>query len=207
MHSKRKKWGKKSKKRGKERKRKVQCRPELSEPKYTCDTRCMCQKRRVNCIRLDASVRRLSWWADACEHEMRQCALRLISMYDLTLCVEVLCVGEWSTSLKLVDWPGASCRKFRCKMPTATFATCSLITYFTNRGNSTVLHNQNQAEVTIMWKKTSLTKLSWVWVEGTSQHDNQHQKSNLRLARAHVNKIFLVMTKFASIRLSAKKKV
>ena len=133
--------------------------------------------------------------------EMHQCTLRLISMYGLALCVEKLCVGEWSTSLKLVDWPGASCRKFRCKMPTATFATCSLITYFTNRGNSTVLHNQNQADVTIMWKKTSLTKLSWVWVEGTS-HDNQHQKSNLRLARAHVNKIFLVTTKFASITLS-----
>ena len=161
----------------------------------------LCQ---AGCVR--ASSELMSW--SMC-YEMHQCALRLIrfSMYDLTLCVEVLCVGEWSTSLKLVDWPGASCRKFRCKMPTATFATCSLITYFTNRGNSTVLHNQNQAEVTIMWKKTSLTKLSWVWVEGTSQHDNQHQKSNLRLARTHVNKIFLVMTKFASIRLSAKKNV
>ena len=167
----------------------------------------MRHERWVNCVRLDASVR-LSWRANACALKcIDQCTLRLISMYGLALCVEKLCVGECSTSLKLVDWPGASCRKFRCKMPTATFATCSLITYFTNRGNSTVLHNQNQAEVTIMWKKTSLTKLSWVWVEGTSQHDNQHQKSNLRLARTHVNKIFLVMTKFASIRLSAKKNV
>ena len=34
-----KKGGKKSGKRGEERKRKVQCRPELSEPKYTCNTR------------------------------------------------------------------------------------------------------------------------------------------------------------------------
>ena len=76
--------------------------------------------------------------------------------------------------------------------------------YFMNRGSSHVLHNQNKAKETTMRKKTSLTKLSWVWVEGTSQHDNQHQKSNLRLARAHVNKIFLVMTKFTSIRLSAK---
>ena len=38
-------------------------------------------------------------------------------------------------------------------MPTATFATRNSITYFTNRGDSHVLHNQNQAEVTIMWKK------------------------------------------------------
>ena len=37
-----KKGGKKSGKRGEERKRKVQCRPELSEPKYTCNT---CQER------------------------------------------------------------------------------------------------------------------------------------------------------------------
>ena len=161
----------------------------------------MSQLRQAGCIRASELTSQC-----VCS-EMHQCTLRLISMYGLALCVEKLCVGECSTSLKLVDWPGASCRKFRCKMPTATFATCSLITYFTNRGNSTVLHNQNQAEVTIMWKKTSLTKLSWVWVEGTSQHDNQHQKSNLRLARAHVNKIFLVMTKFASIRLSAKKNV
>ena len=61
-----KKWGKKSKKRGKERKRKVQCRPELSEPKYKCNTRCLRQERRVNRVRLVASVRRLSWWVDAC---------------------------------------------------------------------------------------------------------------------------------------------
>ena len=31
-----------------------------------------------------------------------------------------------------------------------------------NRGNSHVSHNQNQANITIMQKKTSLTKLSWV---------------------------------------------
>ena len=89
--------------------------------------------------------------------EMRQCALRLISMYDLALCVEVLCASEWSTSLKLVDQPGASWRKFRCKMPSATFATCISITYFTNQGNSHVLHNQNQTNVTIMRRETSLT--------------------------------------------------
>ena len=78
-------------------------------------------------------------------------------MYDLALCVEVLCAGEWSTSLKLVDQPGTSWRKFRCKTPGATFATCISITYFTNQGNSHVLHNQNQANVTIMRRETSLT--------------------------------------------------
>ena len=42
-------------------------------------------------------------------------------------------------------------------MPSATFATCISITYFTNQGNSHILHNQNQAHVTIMQKETSLT--------------------------------------------------
>ena len=127
----------------------------------------LCQ---AGCVR--ASSELMSW--SMC-YEMHQCALRLIrfSMYDLTLCVEVLCVGEWSTSLKLVDWPGAIWRKFRCKTPSATFATCISIMHFTNQGNSHILHNQNQANVTITWKGTSLTKLSWVWVEGTSQHDNR----------------------------------
>ena len=50
----------KKRKRGDGRKRKVQCRPEPSEPKYTRNT----QERRVNCVRLDASVR-LTWRADA----------------------------------------------------------------------------------------------------------------------------------------------
>ena len=61
--------------------------------------------------------------------------------------------------LKLVDRPGASWRKFRqwCKTPSATFATCISITYFTNQGNSHVLHNQNQANVIIMQRETSLT--------------------------------------------------
>ena len=115
------------------------------------------QLRQAGCIH--ASSELMSWCM--C-YEMCQCALRLISMYDLTLCVEVLCVGEWSTSLKLVDWPGAIWRKFRCKTPSATFATCISIMYFTNQGNSHILHNQNQANVTIIWKETSLTKLSWV---------------------------------------------
>ena len=126
------------------------------------------QLRQAGCVR--ASSELMSWCV--C-YEMCQCALRLISMHDLTLCVEVLCVSEWSTSLKLVDWPGAIWRKFRCKTPSATFATCISITYFTNQGNSHILHNQNQANVTIIWKETSLTKLSWVWVQGTSQHDNR----------------------------------
>ena len=38
--------------------------------------------------------------------ELRQCALRLISMYELTLCLEVFCVSEWSTSFKLEDRRG-----------------------------------------------------------------------------------------------------
>ena len=42
-------------------------------------------------------------------------------------------------------------------MPSATFATCISITYFTNQGNSHILHNQNQANVTIMQRETSLT--------------------------------------------------
>ena len=44
----------KKRKRGDGRKRKVQCRPEPSELKYTRNMR---QERRVNCVRLDASVR------------------------------------------------------------------------------------------------------------------------------------------------------
>ena len=84
----------------------------------------MSQLRQAGCIRASELTSQC-----VCS-EMHQCTLRLISMYGLALCVEKLCVGECSTSLKLVDWPGASCRKFRCKMPTATFATCSLITYF-----------------------------------------------------------------------------
>ena len=173
MPSKRKKWGKKSEKRGKERKRKVQRRPETKRTKIYVWYKVYVpgktsQLRQAGCVR--ASSELMSWCV--C-YEMRQCALRLISMYDLTLCVEVLCVGEWSTSLKLVDWPGAIWRKFRCKTPSATFATCILIMHFTNQGNSHILHNQNQANVTITWKGTSLIKLSWVWVEGTSQHDNR----------------------------------
>ena len=61
-----------------------------------------------------------------------------------------------------------------------------------------------------MRKKTSLTvlqnyvefELNFKRLLGTSQHDNQHQKSNLRSARAFVNIIFLVMTKFALMTLS-----
>ena len=126
------------------------------------------QLRQAGCVR--ASSELMSWCV--C-YEMHQCALRLISMYDLTLCVEVLCVSEWSTRLKLVDWPGAIWRKFRCKTPSATFATCISITYFTNQGNSHILHNQNQRNNNMEGNITHKIILSLSSRNFTTCHDNR----------------------------------
>ena len=101
--------------------------------------------------------------------EMHQCTLRLLSMYELTLCLEVLCVGEWSISFKLVDRWGTcyknAIRQVQLSLPIETqifkylmhihTSTCISMTYFKNRGNSHVSHNQNQTNITIMRKKTS----------------------------------------------------
>ena len=108
---------------------------------------------------------------------MRQCTIRFISMYELTLCLEVLCVSEWSTSFNLVDRRGTCSKKLYAKRQVQlSLATETqilkypihiymfLITYFTNQGNSHISQNWNQANATIMRKKTSLTKLCWVWV-------------------------------------------
>ena len=75
-------------------------------------------------------------------------------------------------------------------MPSATFPTCISITYFTNRGNSHVLHNQNQANVTIMRKKTSLTNyLEFELKELHNMTINIKNQTSYILACAHVNKI------------------
>ena len=47
------------------------------------------QLRQAGCVRASSEL-----MSQCVCSEMRQCALRLISMYDLALCVEVLCVGE-----------------------------------------------------------------------------------------------------------------
>ena len=52
------------------------------------------------------------------------------------LLLKLKCLNTWCTSISIMNW-----------------------------GNSHISQNHNQADVKIMWKKTSHTKLSWVWDE------------------------------------------
>ena len=111
--------------------------------------------------------------------EMHQCILRLISMSELALCLEVLCVAEWSISFKLVlcvaEWSISFKLVDRCSTcyknairqvqlllpfePRIFKYLMHIYMYFNDtfpyQGNSHVSHNRNQTNVTIMGKKTS----------------------------------------------------
>ena len=74
-------------------------------------------------------------------------------------------------------------------------------------GNSHISQNHNQADVKIMWKKTSHTKLSWVWDELYALLRNfttwkwTSKVESHPTALAFINEIFILMTKFASVTL------
>ena len=94
------------------------------------------------------------------------------------LLLKLKCFNTWCTSISIMNW-----------------------------GNSHISQNQNQANVTIMWKKTSLTKLSWVWVELYALLRNfttwkwTSKVEPHPTALAFINEIFILMTKFASVTL------
>ena len=99
--------------------------------------------------------------------EMRQCTLRLISMSATSLFRGVLC--WWMVNKLQTGGSKKKCAKSKCYFHLLLKLKC-LNTWCTsisimNWGNSHISQNQNQANVTIMWKKTSRTRLSWVWVE------------------------------------------
>ena len=132
--------------------------------------------------------------------EMRQGTLRLISRWawmvnkpqigrskkiyvqnakcNFHLLLKLKCLNTWCTSISIMNW-----------------------------GNSHISQNQNQANVTIMWKKTSLTKLSWVWIELYALLRNfttwkwTSKVEPHPTALAFINEIFILMTKFASVTL------
>ena len=132
--------------------------------------------------------------------EIRQGTLRLISRWawmvkklqtdrskkiyvqnakcNFHLLLKLKCFNTWCTSISIMNW-----------------------------GNSHISQNQNQANVTIMWKKTSLTKLSWVWVELYALLRNfttwkwTSKVEPHPTALAFINEIFILMTKFASVTL------
>ena len=79
---------KKAKKRGWEKEKStMQARTKRTKI-YTLYAGKTCQLRQAGCVRASDLTSRC-----VCS-EMRQCALRLISMYSLALCVEVLCISE-----------------------------------------------------------------------------------------------------------------
>ena len=116
------------------------------------------------------------------------------------LCLEVLCVSEWSTKLQTggLVWhmlKKNAMRQVQLSLPIETRIfkyPMHIYMYFDdifkNQGNSHVSHNWNQANITIMQKKTSLTKLSWVRVnkELHNMTININSQTLIRSARAFV---------------------
>ena len=100
--------------------------------------------------------------------EMRQGTLRLISMWGTSLFRGVLCwwmVNKPQTGgSKKIYVQNTKCNFHLLLKLKCSNTWCTSISIM-NWGNSHISQNQNQANVTIMWKKTSITKLSWVWVE------------------------------------------
>ena len=142
--------------------------------------------------------------------EMRQCTLRLISMWATSLFRGVIC--QWMVDKlqtggsKKIYVQNTKCN-FHLLLKLKCLNTWCTSISIMNWGNSHISQNQNQANVTIMWKKTSLTKLSWVWVElyvllrnfTTWKWTSKVEPHPTALA--FVNEIFILMTKFASVTL------